>query len=262
MLLAIDVGNTNTVFALYKEADLIAEWRIATDGRRTADEYFVWLNHLMAQKSLRPEDVSGAVLATVAPQTLFNLKTLSRRYYEADPLVVGEAGVDVGIAVRYPNPAEIGADRLVNARAAVTAYGPALVVIDFGTATTFDVVDSDGAYIGGVISPGINLSIAALQAAAAKLPNIGIARPETVIGTDTVGAMQSGVYWGYIGLIEGLCARIAAELGHEITVIATGGLSPLFAAGTRVIDHVDDMLTMRGLVEIHTINRGAIAPGV
>lgn len=256
MLLAIDVGNTNTVFAFYEGDERRAEWRIATDARRTADEYFVWLDHLMNLVGIARDSVGGAVIATVAPQTLFNLKTLSRKYFDADPLVIGEGKCDIGIAVRMPRPQEAGADRVVNARAALTTYGPDLVILDFGTGTTFDVVDGDGAYIGGVIAPGVNLSLAALHQAAAKLPRIAVERPGRVIGNDTVSAMQSGIYWGYVGLIEGLCKRIGEERDTPMTVIATGGLSPLFAKGTDVIDHVDDSLTMRGLVEIYTRNKG------
>lgn len=255
MLLAVDVGNTNTVFALYDGKTEIADWRLATDTRRTADEYFVWLNHLMTLGGIATESISDTVIATVAPQTLFNLKTLSRKYFSAEPLVIGEPDCDVGMPVRLPQPEQVGADRIVNARAALTSYGPDLVILDFGTATTFDVVDSDGAYAGGVIAPGVNLSLRALHQAAAKLPRVAVERPEKVVGTGTVSAMQSGVYWGYVGLIEGICRRIVEERRVPMKVIATGGLSPLFATGTDIIDEVDASLTMRGLVEIHALNR-------
>lgn len=256
MLLAIDVGNTNTVFALFDAGTELAEWRLATDTRRTADEYFVWLNHLMMLGGLETAAISDAVIATVAPQTLFNLKTLSRKYFDSEPLVIGESDCDVGMPIRLPRPQEVGADRIVNARAALTSYGPNLTILDFGTATTFDVVDGDGAYAGGIIAPGVNLSLRALDQAAAKLPRVAVDRPEKVVGTDTVSAMQSGVYWGYVGLIEGICRRIEAERGVKMKVIATGGLSPLFAGGTEIIEKVDASLTMRGLVEIHALNRG------
>ena len=257
MLLAIDVGNTNTVFAFYDGQSERAAWRIATDTRRTADEYFVWLDHLMNLEEINRADISGAIIATVAPQTLFNLKMLSRRYFGTDPLVIGEENCDIGVDVQLERPSEVGADRVVNVRAALTSYGPNLIILDFGTGTTFDVVDQKGSYIGGMIAPGVNLSLAALHQAAAKLPRIAIERPVTAIGTDTVSAMQSGIYWGYVGLIEGLCKRIKSERDTPMTVIATGGLSPLFAKGTDVIDHVDDSLTMRGLVEIYARNAGA-----
>ncbi len=256
MLLAIDVGNTNTVFALYDGENSLADWRIATDTRRTADEYFVWLNHLMTLSDVAADAIDSVIIATVAPQTLFNLKTLGRKYFRTEPMVVGEEGCDIGMDIRLTRPSEIGADRVVNARAALSRYGTDLIIVDFGTATTFDVVDSDGAYAGGVIAPGVNLSLAALEAAAAKLPRVAVDRPDCVIGTDTVSAMQSGVYYGYIGLIEGVCQRIIQEHRKDMKVIATGGLSPLFAAGTKSIDVVDDSLTMRGLVEIHRLNRG------
>ena len=257
MLLAIDVGNTNTVFGLYEDNEPVADWRIATDTRRTADEYFVWLNHLMTLNSVGAKAVKDVIIATVAPQTLFNLKTLARKYFSSEPLVIGEPNCDVGMEIRLTRPSEIGADRIVNARAALSKYGPNLIIIDFGTATTFDVVDDDGAYAGGVIAPGVNLSLAALEKAAAKLPRVAVDRPKQVIGNDTVSAMQSGVYYGYVALIEGVSRRIIAEHGKDMKVIATGGLSPLFAAGTDSIDDVDDSLTMRGLVEIHALNRGS-----
>ncbi|WP_018633550.1 type III pantothenate kinase [Neomegalonema perideroedes] len=260
MLLAIDVGNTNTLFALHDGEGFRAQWRISTDGRRTADEYYVWLRNLMALEGVDPEAVTDAILAQVAPQTLFNLRSLCRKYFKVEPLVVGEPGCALGIEVRMPNPGEVGADRLVNVAAGLRDYGPNLIIIDFGTATTFDVCDEDGAYAGGAISPGINLSLEALHQAAAKLPRIDVARPARVIGKGTVDAMRSGVYWGYVGLIEGLCDRIEAEHGRPMTVIATGGLAPLFSKATPRIDHGDPDLTMRGLAYIHALNR-AKPPG-
>ena len=256
MLLAIDVGNTNTVFALHNGAGMVAEWRCQTNGQRTSDEYFVWLHMLMQRQKISPPDVDAAIIATVVPQTLFNLRRMCREYFDCDPMVVGAENVTLGIDVRVKREREVGADRLVNTVAAYQTYGPNLVVVDFGTATTFDVVAADGAYVGGLIVPGINLSLAALHQAAAKLPNVDVARPQKVVGDDTVSAMQSGVYWGYVAMIEGLCARIAAERDRAMTVIATGGLSPLFATGTEVIQHVDQDLTMRGLVHIHRLNTG------
>jgi len=257
MLLAVDVGNTNTVFALFDGEQPKADWRIATDTRRTADQYFVWFDHLMMIGGYGRAMVTDVAISTVVPETLFNLKVMARRYFGSEPLVVGEPETNIGVEISYPNPREIGADRLGNAQAAISAFGANLIVIDFGTATTFDVIDENSAYLGGVIAPGINLSLTALEQAAAKLPRVAVERPNAVVGQSTTGAMQSGVYWGYIGLIEGLCKRISAEQGREMTVIATGGLSPLFAAGTSVINHVDDRLTMRGLVQIHALNRSA-----
>jgi len=255
MLLAIDSGNTNTVFAIYDGETRRGEWRASSDAKRTADEYGVWLTHLMALEKLAQRDITAAIIATVVPEMLFSLKTLCRRYFNCDPLVVGEAGVDIGIRVLVDYPEDVGADRLVNAVAAHSRYGGPLIVIDFGTATTFDVVDSGGNYYGGVIAPGINLSLDALHRAAAKLPRIAVQRPGQVIGRRTTQAMMSGVYWGYVGLIEGLVARIESEFGARMTVVATGGLAPLFADATKVIQHLDPDLTLRGLAEIHRRNQ-------
>ena len=256
MLLAIDVGNTNTVFAVHDGARFVAEWRLRTDGRRTADEYFSWLNQLMLHEEFSRKVIDGIVIASTAPETLFNLRGLATKYFKAEPVVVGDAGVDLGVEVRSDHPAEVGADRIVNTLAGFTTYGPDLILIDFGTATTFDVVDDDGAYIGGVIAPGVNLAAEALYQAASALPRISIEKPDRVIGTNTVQCMRSGMFWGYVGLIEGICRRIEAERDRKMTVIATGGLSPLFAAGTDVISRADPDLTLRGLVEIYRRNAG------
>jgi len=255
MLLAVDVGNTNTVFALHDGTGFVADWRCNTESVRTADQYFVWLNQLMQHSGLAPGDIEEVVISNVAPATLFNLRVLCDRYFHTRPLVVGKPGCRLPIEVRVDTPAEVGADRLVNTVAAYEAYGGDLVVVDFGTATTFDVIGADGAYVGGVIAPGIDLSLQALKGAAAHLPHIDVTVPQAVVGRSTVACMQSGVYWGYIGLIEGICARIAAEREREMTVIATGGLSPLFARGTATIKTVDAELTMRGLVLIHRYNK-------
>ncbi len=255
MLLTIDAGNTNVVFAIFDGEELRAEWRAATKAPRTADEYAVWLTHLMALKDLEVGDIDQAIIATVVPQALFELKTLCRNYFHAEPLVVGE-GAKLGIEVLLARPQDAGADRLVNAIGAHLAYPGALIVIDFGTATTFDIIREDGAFYGGIIAPGINLSLEALHQVAAKLPRIAIERPDKVIGDGTLSAMQSGVYWGYVALIEGLVERIKAEYGTDMTVIATGGLAPLIASGTETIQHVDEDITMRGLREIYRRNLG------
>ncbi len=257
MLLAIDCGNTNTVFAICDGADIRGEWRIATDGRRTADEYAVWLTQLFALDGLNRDDVTGAIIATVVPDALFNLQSLCKRYFKTQPLVVGDSGVELGVKVLLETPDEVGADRLVNAVSAHERYPGDLILLDFGTATTFDVVNAAGDYVGGVIAPGINLSLEALHKAAAKLPRIGVMRPPHVIGKSTVPAMQSGVYWGYIGLIEGLVSRMTAEIGRKSTVIATGGLAPLFADATPAIDHLDPHLTVRGLMAIWRLNKAS-----
>ncbi len=256
MLLAIDCGNTNTVFAVFEGDSCRAQWRASTNAERTADEYAIWLTQLMGLKGLAAADIDAAIVATVVPQALFNLRSLCREYFAAEALVVGEENVELGIEVRIDRPLDVGADRLVNAVAAHASYPGPLLIIDFGTATTFDVVDADGAYLGGIIAPGVNLSLEALHMAAAKLPHIAVDRPEKVIGTGTIPAMQSGVYWGYVGLIDGLVGRVREEFGKPMTVVATGGLAPLFAKGTAVIEHIDPDLTIRGLLEVHRRNGG------
>jgi type III pantothenate kinase len=254
MLLAIDVGNTNTVFALHDGAGFVAEWRLQTDAGRTADEYFVWLRQLMDFREIGLQAIDAAICSSVAPKTVFNIKRLCEAYFGCTPIFVSGAGTQLPVEVRVDAPHEVGADRIVNTVAAFATYGPNLIVVDFGTATTFDVVDEDGAYAGGVIAPGVNLSLEALHRAAARLPNIDVARPERVVGKDTLSCMRSGAYWGYVGLIEGVCARIIEERGRPHEVIATGGLSALFAKSTPVIRHVDPDLTMRGLALIHAHN--------
>ncbi|MFQ5773213.1 MAG: type III pantothenate kinase [Kiloniellaceae bacterium] len=261
MLLAIDSGNTNIIFAVYDGADrLRGSWRASTEAKRTADEYAVWLTQLMALEDLRPADIEGAIIANVVPATMYALRTLCRRYFGTEPLVVGEPGTDIGIEVRIERPDQVGEDRLVNAVAAHAQYGGPLIVIDFGTATTFDVIGEDGAYEGSVIAPGINLSLEALDRAAAKLPRIAIKEPpQRVIGQATVPAMESGAYWGYVGLVEGLVSRIKAEDGRDMKVVATGGLAPLFARATSCIDEIDPDLTLRGLRLLYRANTRAVA---
>ncbi|MFA7430114.1 MAG: type III pantothenate kinase [Rhodospirillaceae bacterium] len=257
MLLAIDSGNTNIVFAVFDGGKVRGEWRSSTRSDRTADEYGVWLSQLMALEGLKREDIDAAILATVVPANVFTLKTLCRRYFGIEPLVVGEAGVKLGLEIRMDRPEEVGADRLVNAVAAHAMYKGPLIIIDFGTATTFDVVDAAGNYLGGCICPGINLSLEALHMAAAQLPRVAVGRPAQVIGKATVPAMKSGIYWGYVGLIEGLVRRIGEEFGGPMTVVATGGLAPLFSEATDAIHHLDQDLTLRGLLEIHLRNTSA-----
>ena len=254
MLLAINSGNTNCVFSLFHGDSLRGVWKIATDHRRTSDEYAVWLTQLMALEGLWPKDVSAVIVSNVVPPVTFNLKTLCRRYFKQEPVFIGEPGVELGIKVLIDRPDEVGADRVVNAVAGKERHGAPLIVVDIGTATTFDVVDAEGNYCGGAISPGINLSLQALEMAAAKLPHIAIRRPDVVIGKATVPAMQSGVFWGYVGLIEGLVSRIRAEFGAPMRVIATGGLSPLFAGATSVIEDIDPDLTLWGLHTLHKRN--------
>jgi type III pantothenate kinase len=256
MLLAIEQGNTNTLFAVHDGSTWIAQWRSATESTRTADEYAVWLSQLLEMNRLSLKLLTGCIISSVVPQSIFNLRNLSRRYLNVEPLIIGE-NADLGIDVRIDKPSEAGADRLVNAIGAHIVYPGPLVVIDSGTATTFDIVAADGGFEGGIIAPGINLSMQALHDAAAKLPRIAIQRPERnrVVGTDTVTAMQSGVFWGYISLIEGLISKIKAERGEHLTVVATGGVVSLFEDATTMIDHYDPDLTIRGLLEIHRRNQ-------
>jgi type III pantothenate kinase len=249
MLLAIEQGNTNTLFAIHDGGAWIAQWRAATESARTADEYAVWLHQLLIMRGLSLGDLTACILSSVVPQSIFNLRNLVRRYLNVEPMIVGE-NVDLGIEVRIQKPSEAGADRLVNAIGAHITYPGALLIVDSGTATTFDVVAADGAFEGGAIAPGINLSLQALHDAAARLPRIAIQRPPTVIGTDTVAAMQSGIFWGYVSLIEGLVARFKAEYDAPMTVVGTGGVASLFAGATTAIDHFDPDLTISGLLEI------------
>lgn len=258
MLLAIDVGNTNTKFAVHDGASWRGQWRASTDSTRTADEYAPWLAQIMSLSSLTFADVTACIISTVVPQALFNLRNLSRRYVGAEPLVIGEAGVKLGIEVRIDKPAEAGADRLVNAVGAFIEHGGPAIVIDSGTATTFDIVGADGAFEGGIILPGINLSLQALHDAAARLPRVEIRDPGRVIGKDTVSAMQSGIYWGSIDMIEGLCRRIRAEYGKPMKTIATGGVASLFEGAFPSIDHFDQDLTSRGLLEVFKRNGGVL----
>lgn len=251
MLLAIDIGNTNIAFALIEGEKIVAQWRIKTDIHRTADEYAVWLFSLMREFKIEPTQVTHAIVSSVVPDTNFAIKSLVRQYLKCEPRVIVGGEVDLGMPVRLDNPHELGADRLINAFAAWEQHRKALIVIDFGTATTFDVVSGQGEYLGGVIAPGINLSLEALRAGAAKLHGVAIARPAKVIGTTTTGAMQAGIFHGYAGLIEGIVGRIKAERGEPMLVIATGGLAPLYAEATESIDAVDADLTIRGLRLIH-----------
>lgn len=256
MILVIDVGNTNVVFAVFDGKKLAGQWRIATDARRTADEYGVWLTQVLEHSKIAPESITGAVAASVVPQSLFDLRQLAKRYFNSELLVIGDPRLklDIGVGVKIDNPSEVGADRLVNAFAAWSRYKSALIVVDFGTATTFDVVSGQGDYIGGVIAPGVNLSLDALHRAAAKLPNIAIAPPSKVIGTNTIGAMQSGIYYGYAGLVEGIVQHIKTEHNSPMLVIATGGLASLYAKACPVIEQVLPDLTIWGLKELYEMN--------
>lgn len=254
MLLAIDVGNTNTVFAVFHGDTVVAQWRLMTDGRRTADEYAATLFELMRHVDLDDSDITAAIASFVVPRAVFSIKALCRDYFNTEVMVVGEPGVETGVRVLIDNPREVGADLLVNAVAAWKRHRKPMVVVDFGTATTFNIINEKGDFLGGCIAPGINLSIEALHMAAAQLPTVQVADPGKVIGTSTVSAMQAGIFYGYVGLIEGIVERIKAEYGAEMMTIATGGLAPLFEKATRVIDRVEHDLTMFGLNEIYKMN--------
>lgn len=254
MLLCIDCGNTNTVFSVWDGARFIATWRISTSHLRTADEYFVWLSTLIGTAKLDLK-VTDAIISSTVPRVVFNLRVLCDRYFGCRPLVVGRPGCALPVAPRVDQGTTVGPDRLVNTVAGFARHGGDLIVVDFGTATTFDVVDSDGAYIGGAIAPGVNLSLEALHMAAAALPHVDVTKPTQAIGTNTVACMQSGVYWGYVGLVEGLVRQIRAERGRKMKVIGTGGLASLFDQGTEIFDSIEDDLTMHGLVLIHRHNK-------
>jgi type III pantothenate kinase len=256
MLLAINANNTNVKFAVYDGEKPVGDWRIKTEVGRTADQYVVWLSQLMVMAGLNLKQIDAAIIASVVPHSLFDLTKLCEHHLKTKPLVVGDPAVKLGIQVKMDIPmSTVGADRLANAVGGHIAYKKPLIVVDFGTATTFDVIDGDGNYLGGAISPGVNLSVEILHSATAMLPRIAVERPNRVIGKSTTGAMQSGIYWGYVGLVEGMVQRISQEFGQELTVIATGGLAPLFVGATPVLHHLDPEITMRGLVEIYRRNR-------
>ena len=249
MLLAIDAGNTNVVFALLDGREVKGRWRIATDPRRTADEYAVWLSQLLSLEGYDRKDVTAVIICTVVPRATHNLQWLAEKYFGTKALVAGEKPVEFGMAIDVQEPRSLGADRAVTAIAAHALHEGDLIVIDFGTASTIDWIDFRGAYKGGIIAPGINLSLDALVSAAAKLPRIAIEAPAdpTVIGRDTVSQMQIGIYWGYIAMIEGLVARMKAEIGRPAKVVATGGLAVLFEKNTGIFDVIEPDLTIQGL---------------
>ena len=249
MLLAVDMGNTNVVFALFEEGEIRARWRIATDPRRTGDEYAVWLSQLMAIEGIERSAITAMIVSNVVPRARHNLEVLAEKYFRVTPLFAGEGEASWGIAIDVDEPGSLGSDRAVNAIAAHAKHGGDLIVVDFGTATTFDVVDFHGAYKGGIIAPGINLSLDALVSNTAKLPRIAIESPhsDSVIGRNTEDQMLIGVFWGYVAMMEGLIVRMRAQIGRPAKVVATGGLAILFDEHTEIFDHVDPDLTLEGL---------------
>ena len=254
MLLAIETGNTNVKFALLDGLEIKARWRIATDARKTADEYAVWLNQLLQLEGFSREDVDAVAISTVVPRALHNLSTLARKYFNVQPLIAGRAPLEWGIALKVDEPQNLGADRALNAISAQDLVGDCdKIVISFGTATTVDHVAADGAYCGGIIAPGINLSLDALVNATAQLPRIAIAAPEEedVIGRTTESQMLIGIYWGYVSMMEGLIARMKKQVGKPVKVIATGGLAPLFQQHGHLFDYIEGDLTLRGLALLY-----------
>jgi len=249
MLLAIDAGNTNVVFAVVEGRSIKSRWRIATDPRRTGDEYAVWLMQLFSIRGIDRKQIDAIIISTVVPRALHNLEILCRHYFQVEPMIAGMGKADYAIDIDVDEPRSLGADRAVNAVAAHAKYAGDLIVVDFGTATTFDAIDFNGAYKGGVISPGLNLSLDALVGNTAKLPRIAIEVPKTasVIGRNTEDQMLIGVFWGYVAMMEGLIARMRAEIGRPAKVIATGGLAVLFDEATEIFDAVDPDLTLDGL---------------
>jgi type III pantothenate kinase len=254
MLLAIDCGNTNTVFSIWDGTKAIATWRTSTEWQRTADQYYVWLSSLMEFQKI-DVTIDEVIVSSTVPRVVFNLRVLADRYFNCRPLVVGKADCALPQDSRVDVGTTVGPDRLVNTAGAFDRHGGDLIVVDFGTATTFDVVASDGAYVGGVIAPGVNLSLEALHNAAAALPHVDISKPQAVVGTNTVACMQSGVFWGYIGLVREICARIKAERGVPMKVISTGGLAPLFQQSEALFDAFEEDLTMHGLIVISRYNK-------
>ncbi|HEX6956831.1 MAG TPA: type III pantothenate kinase [Ferrovibrio sp.] len=254
MLLAINANNTNVKFGVIDGDRIVGEWRQHTSAMRTADEHAVWLMQLMAIEKIDPEQITDAIIASVVPQATFNLRRLCQRYFGTEPLILGEPNVRYGIQIKGQGA---GADRICNTVGASVLFPRTpLIVVDFGTATTFDVVDEEGSYCGGVIAPGINLSIEALVNATALLPRIVVERPTHVIGTNTVDCMHSGVFWGYVGLIEGIVSRIRSEFARPMKVISTGGLAPVFDGATNVIEQIVPDITVRGLIEIFRRSKG------
>lgn len=258
MLFVIDVGNTNTVLGVYDKDELVARWRLTTERQRTVDEYGILCRNLFTLAKLDPDKIDALAISSVVPPLNFTLYKMATTYFNIEPLFV-EPAKNAGIKIHYDTPDAVGADRVVNAVAAFHKYGGPCIVVDFGTATTFDAISSEGDYLGGVISPGVNISSEALFLHAARLPRVQIRHPERVVGTSTIVSIQSGLYFGYIGLVDGILTRMIAELGPQKTIIATGGLAPLIGKGSALIETIDDNLLLEGLKLIYERNKAATA---
>ena len=254
MLLVIDVGNTNMVLGVYKDTELLDHWRISTDRQRTTDEYGVLIRELFYLNDLRADDINAIIISSVVPPVVPTLERMCQRYFGLSPLLIGP-GVKTGMDIRYDNPREVGADRIVNAVAAYEKYGGPVIIVDFGTATTFCAVDAKGVYLGGSICPGICISTEALVQRTAKLPRIELKRTDSVICRNTIESMQAGVFYGFVGQVEGIVSRMRRELDMSARVVATGGLAVVIAPATKTIDVVEPMLTLEGLRIIYERNR-------
>jgi len=253
MLLATDVGNTNTVFGVYRDRELLAHWRIFTDRNRMADEYGVIWKSLFSHEGIEMNEIKATIISCVVPPAIRELEKASSRYLGLKPIIMDDK-IETGIKIAYENPREVGADRIANAVAGYQQYGGPLIIVDFGTATTFDAISRDGVYLGGAISPGIEISTEALFQYAAKLPRVELVKPDKVIGRNTVRSVQSGVVYGYISLVEGIIERMSRELEGEVQVIATGGLAELIAGETDKVHKIDTLLTLKGLRIIYEKN--------
>ncbi|MFA9559806.1 type III pantothenate kinase [Evansella sp. AB-rgal1] len=254
MIFVLDVGNTNIALGVYKKEELVYHWRIGTDTSKTEDQYAMIIKDLFHDKGLRLTDIEGIIISSVVPPIMFSLEQMCIKYFHIKPMVIGP-GIKTGLNIKYDNPKEVGADRIVNAVAGIHFYGSPLIIVDFGTATTYCYINEQNHYMGGAIAPGINISTEALYNKASKLPRIEIAKPNSIIGKNTVHAMQAGILYGYVGQVEGIVKRMKAASKSEPTVIATGGLASLIAKDSDVIDIVDPLLTLKGLQIIYEKNK-------
>ena len=258
MLIVIDCGNTNIVFAVYKDKELIGKWRTATNAEKTSDDYSIWLEQILRRDGVELNNINDVIISSVVPNKNEIFKRLCLTLFKLEPSFIGDSNVKTDLMVLIDNPSELGADRVVNAIAAYNDYPGPIIIVDFGTATTFDIIDNTGSYLGGVIAPGINLSLDALHMSTALLPRISMKTPKSksIIGKSTISAMNAGIYWGYIGLIEGIINKIREELMYkDFKIIATGGLANFFSKATDLIDKIDDDLTLRGLMIVYQKNK-------